>query len=77
MHSLSVRIRLTLIRPAVQQLLVHNTQVEFRSKEGGEEESVQMQEESHLNLSNFRTRPITESLQATSGSFPLSIKPCA
>ena len=73
MHSLSVRIRLTLIRPAVQQLLVHNLQVEFRSKEGGEEESVQM----HLNLSNFRTRPITESLQATSGSFPLSIKPCA
>ena len=51
--------------------------VEFRSRGGAEGESERVQEESHLCLSNFfKAREATESLQATAGCLPLSIKPC-
>ena len=71
----TVETRLALIRHAVQQLLVQNPQVEFRSRGGVERESVHVQGQVFIEF--FKIREVNESLQPTGGCFPLSIKPFA
>ena len=53
MHSQSVRTRLALIRPAVQQKPAQSSQVESRSRGGGDGETVHVQKESHMYSLNF------------------------
>ena len=74
MHSQSVRTRLALIWPAVQQWPVQNPQVESRSRGGGEGEIVCVQEESQGYLSNFLKKGSDRKFTSQGNCFPLSIK---